>query len=85
MLGHPRSLAYAPFPEADESLLVEDTVEYPIQVNGKVRSRITVPASATEDEVRAAALADPKVVELLDGAEPRKVIVVPGRLVNIVP
>jgi leucyl-tRNA synthetase len=84
MLGHPRSLAYAPFPEADESLLVEDTLEYPIQVNGKVRSRITVPASATEDEVRAAALADPKVVELLEGAEPRKVIVVPGRLVNLV-
>ena len=53
LLGHPRSLAYAAFPVADESLLVEDTVEYPIQVNGKVRSRITVPASAGEDEVRA--------------------------------
>jgi leucyl-tRNA synthetase len=49
-----------------------------------VRSRITVPADADEDAVRAAALADPKVVELLGGAEPRKVIVVPGRLVNIV-
>ena len=83
-LGHPRSLAYEPFPVADESLLVEETVEYPIQVNGKVRSRITVPASAGDDEVRAAALADPKVVELLEGAEPRKVIVVPGRLVNLV-
>jgi leucyl-tRNA synthetase len=84
MLGHPRSLAYEPFPVADEALLVEDTVEYPIQVNGKVRSRITVPASATDDEVRAAALVDPKVAELLEGAEPRKVIVVPGRLVNLV-
>ncbi|HEX4490539.1 MAG TPA: leucine--tRNA ligase [Acidimicrobiia bacterium] len=84
MLGHPQSLAYAPFPVADEALLVEETAEYPIQVNGKVRSRITVPASASDDEVRAAALADPKVVELLEGAEPRKVIVVPGRLVNIV-
>lgn len=83
-LGHPQTLAYAPFPEADPALLVEDTVEYPIQVNGKVRSRMTVPAAATEDEVRAAALADAKVVELLAGAEPRKVIVVPGRLVNIV-
>jgi leucyl-tRNA synthetase len=83
-LGHPQSLAYEPFPEADPSLLVEETVEYPIQVNGKVRSRITVPASATEDDVRAAALADPKVIELLGGAEPRKVIVVPGRLVNVV-
>ncbi|WP_285658507.1 class I tRNA ligase family protein [Actinomycetospora sp. NBRC 106375] len=83
-LGHPDTLAYEPFPEPDPSLLVEDSVEYPIQVNGKVRSRITVPAAAGEDDVRGAALGDPKVVELLAGAEPRKVIVVPGRLVNIV-
>ncbi|WP_433031633.1 leucine--tRNA ligase [Actinomycetospora sp. CA-053990] len=83
-LGHPDSLAFAPFPEADPALLVQDTAEYPIQVNGKVRSRITVPAAAGEDEVRTAALADPKVAELLAGAEPRKVIVVPGRLVNVV-
>ena len=83
-LGHPDTLAFAPFPEADPALLVEDTTEYPIQVNGKVRSRITVPATADEDEVRGAALADPKVTELLAGAEPRKVIVVPGRLVNVV-
>ena len=83
-LGHAETLAYAPFPEADPALLVEDSVEYPIQVNGKVRSRITVPAVAGEDDVRTAALGDAKVVELLAGAEPRKVIVVPGRLVNIV-
>ncbi|GAA4766022.1 leucine--tRNA ligase [Actinomycetospora chibensis] len=83
-LGHPDSLAFAPFPEADPALLVEDSTEYPIQVNGKVRSRITVPATAGQDEVRDAALADPKVAELLAGAEPRKVIVVPGRLVNVV-
>ncbi|MGH3999139.1 MAG: leucine--tRNA ligase [Pseudonocardiaceae bacterium] len=83
-LGHQDSLAHGPFPEADERYLVEDTLEYPIQVNGKVRARVTVPASATEDDVRAAVLSEPKVVELLDGAQPRKVIVVPGRLVNIV-
>ena len=83
-LGHPDTLAFEPIPEADPALLVEDTVEYPIQVNGKVRSRITVPAGAGQDEVRTAALADPKLVELLGGAEPRKVIVVPGRLVNVV-
>ncbi len=64
--------------------LVDDTIEYPIQVKGKVQSRITVAADADEATVRAAALADPKIVELLDG-EPRKVIVVPGRMVNIVP
>jgi leucyl-tRNA synthetase len=83
-LGHEDTLAQGPFPEADERYLVEDTVEYPIQVNGKVRARVTVPASATEDDVRGTALSDPKVVELLAGAEPCKVIVVPDRLVNVV-
>jgi leucyl-tRNA synthetase len=83
-LGHDGSLARGPFPEADERYLVHDTVEYPIQVNGKVRSRVTVPADASQDDVQAAALADEKIVALLDGGEPRKVIVVPGRLVNVV-
>ena len=83
-LGHDGTLAYEPFPVADERYLVADTVEYPIQVNGKVRSRVTVPAEAGQDEVRAAALADAKIVAALAGAEPRKVIVVPGRLVNVV-
>jgi leucyl-tRNA synthetase len=82
-LGHTESLAHGPFPKADERYLVEDTVEYPIQVNGKVRARVTVPASATQDEVKAAALAEEKVAALVSG-EPRKVIVVPGRLVNVV-
>ncbi|MCX6463351.1 MAG: leucine--tRNA ligase [Pseudonocardiales bacterium] len=83
-LGHEGTLAHGPFPVADERFLVADTVEYPIQVNGKVRSRITVAADAPTDAVRAAALADEKVVGLLAGREPRKVIVVPGRLVNVV-
>ncbi|GAA2822069.1 leucine--tRNA ligase [Saccharopolyspora taberi] len=83
-LGHDASLAHGPFPVADDEYLVEDTVEYPIQFNGKVRSRIVVAASAGQDEVKAAALADEKVVAALDGREPRKVIVVPGRLVNVV-
>ncbi|RKT84415.1 leucyl-tRNA synthetase [Saccharopolyspora antimicrobica] len=83
-LGHAESLAHGPFPVADEQYLVEDTAEYPIQVNGKVRSRVVVPASADQDAVKAAALADEKIVAALDGKEPRKVIVVPGRLVNVV-
>jgi leucyl-tRNA synthetase len=83
-LGHDGSLAYEPFPQADERYLVADTVEYPIQVNGKVRSRVTVPADAGQDEIRTAALTDDKIVAALDGAEPKKVIVVPGRLVNVV-
>jgi leucyl-tRNA synthetase len=83
-LGHEESLAHGPFPQADERYLVADTVEYPIQVNGKVRARVTVAASATPDDVRYAALVEPRVVELLEGTQPRKVIVVPGRLVNLV-
>ncbi len=83
-LGHEASLAHGPFPVADERWLVAETAEYPIQVNGKVRSRVTVPADADRDAVLAAALAEEKIVAALDGREPRKVIVVPGRLVNVV-
>ena len=84
-LGHEGSLAHGPFPEADESLLVDDTVEYPIQVKGKVRSRIHVAADASPADVEAAALADPKIAEMLGGEAPKKVIVVPGKMVNVVP
>ncbi|MGY6657136.1 leucine--tRNA ligase [Amycolatopsis sp. TRM77291] len=83
-LGHADSLVHGPFPVVDEKYLVEDSVEYPIQVNGKVRSRVTVPADAGKDAVQAAALADEKVAALVGDGTPRKVIVVPGRLVNIV-
>jgi leucyl-tRNA synthetase len=83
-LGHADSLVQGPFPVVDEKYLVEDSVEYPIQVNGKVRSRVTVPADAASDAVQAAALADEKVAALVGDGTPRKVIVVPGKLVNIV-
>jgi leucyl-tRNA synthetase len=83
-LGHEASLAHGPFPVADERYLVVDTVEYPIQINGKVRSRVTVAADADREQVEATALADEKVVAALSGGSPRKVIVVPGRLVNVV-
>ena len=83
-LGHGTSLAHGPFPSADPRYLVADTVEYPVQVNGKVRGHITVAADADNPTVQAAALADDKVVAFLAGVEPKKVIVVPGRLVNLV-
>ena len=83
-LGHTDSLAVEPFPVADPALLVADTVEYPVQINGKVRSHITVAADLDASTIEATALADPKVVSLLDGATPKKVIVVIGRMVNIV-
>ena len=83
-LGHDTSLAHGPFPVTDPQYLVEDTVEYPVQVNGKVRGHVTVAADADADTLEAAALADEKVQAFLDGATPKKVIVVAGRLVNIV-
>ncbi|QIS23350.1 leucine--tRNA ligase [Nocardia terpenica] len=83
-LGHTTALAHGPFPVADPALLVADSVEYPIQVNGKVRSRISVPADADAATIEAAALTDEKLREFLNGKQPRKVIVVPGRLVNVV-
>ena len=68
----------------DTAMLVADEVEYPVQVNGKVRSRITVAIDASSDQVQALALADEKVQAALGGDAPKKVIVIPGRMVNIV-
>ena len=83
-LGHTDTVTYERFPAADPDLLVDDTVEYPVQVNGKVRGRITVHADADAATVEALALADHKVVAAIGGAAPKKVIVVPGRMVNVV-
>ncbi len=83
-LGHDTSLAHGPFPVADPAYLVDDTVEMPVQVNGKVRGKVTVPADADTAALEVAALADEKVQAFLDGKTPKKVIVVPGRLVNLV-
>ncbi|MEV8026996.1 leucine--tRNA ligase [Cellulosimicrobium funkei] len=83
-LGHDRSLAHEPFPTADERHLVEDTVTCIVQVKGKVRGRIEVPPSISEEDLTAAALAEPNVVRAIDGAEVRKVIVRAPKLVNIV-
>ncbi len=83
-LGQAESLAYEPFPEPDPAYLVVEEVEIPVQVNGKVRARVKVPAAAGEADHEAAARADERIAALLDGDEVRKVIVVPGRLVNFV-
>ena len=82
-LGHEK-LWEAPWPVADEAQLVEDTFELVVQVNGKVRDRFTVPATASEEELVAQARSSEKVQAHVDGAEIRKTIVVPGRLVNFV-
>ena len=83
-LGYEGSVVDAEWPEVDESALVEDTVKYPVSFNGKTRFTIEVPASADRTEVEKVALTDPAAAKWLDGKEPRKVIVVPGRIVNIV-
>jgi len=83
-MGHNDSVVYADFPIADPTQLIDDEVEIPVQIKGKVRSRITIAVNADQASTQAAALADPRIVELLAGAEIRKVIVIPGKLINIV-
>ncbi len=83
-LGHTRTLAYEPWPRYDASLLTEDTIEIPVQINGKVRSRITVAVDAPNDAVLALAKADEIVARNLDGKQIVKEIVVPGKLINLV-
>ena len=83
-LGYDSTVTYRSFPVADPALLVEDTVEVPVQVNGKVRARISVSPDADEATHLAVAMADEKVIAALDGKQPVKTIVVPGRTVNLV-
>lgn len=84
-LGHPASVANAGWPAVDESLLVQDTVTAIVQVKGKVRDRLEVPADITEDALRELALASEQVQRTLDGAGIRTIIVKAPKLVNIVP
>ena len=83
-LGHAGSLAYEPFPVADPALLVDETVEIPVQLNGKVRARIQVPPDADAQTVEETARADLRVAALLEGADVRRVVAVPDRLINFV-
>ncbi len=83
-LGNTRTIAFESFPDADPALLVDDVVEVPVQVNGKVRGKVSVPTGADEAALEAAARADKKVAALLDGTTVRRVVVVPGRMVNFV-
>ncbi|HLJ94561.1 MAG TPA: leucine--tRNA ligase [Gemmataceae bacterium] len=83
-LGHPHTLAYEPWPCFEEALTRAEEIEIPVQINGKLRSKITVPADSGEAELQAAALADERIQSMLQGKQIRKVIVVPRKLVNIV-
>jgi leucyl-tRNA synthetase len=84
LLGNRQSLAYHQWPAFDEAMIKTAEIEIPIQVNGKVRGRVTVPAEASQADLERIAQSDPRILELLAGKQIVKVIVVPGRLVNIV-
>ena len=83
-LGKPYSVHQQSWPKVDEAAAKEDSIEIPVQVNGKVRDRVVVPADASEEEIKSAALASEPVQKYLEGKEPRKVIVANRRLVNVV-
>ena len=83
-LGKPYSIHQQMWPAVDEAAAREDSIEIPVQVNGKVRDRIVVPVDASEEEIRTAALASEIIQKYLEGKEPRKVIVAHGRLVSVV-
>ncbi|MEM8851407.1 MAG: leucine--tRNA ligase [Pseudomonadota bacterium] len=84
LMGGEGFVARAPWPKADPSLLVDDTLTLPIQFNGKKKSEIVVAKDMPKPDIEAAVLADATVQRLLDGSQPKKLIVVPGRIVNVV-
>ena len=83
-LGHTATIAFEPWPAYDEAKLARDTIVIAVQVNGKLRGQIEVPADASEDAIRSAARSDEKVVPFLDGKPIRREIYVKGKLVNLV-
>jgi len=83
-LGHTDSIFEASWPEYNPAFLVEEAFEYPVTVNGKVRTKLHLPLTLTHDEVESAVLNDASVVKYLDGRPVKKVVVVPKRIINVV-
>jgi leucyl-tRNA synthetase len=83
-MGHPASLAYEPFPQFDEALAAEQVVTMPVQIDGKTRFRIEVPADAGEEEIAEATASHPEYARHTGGATISRLVIVPGRIVNIV-
>ena len=84
LLGNEKTLAYETWPEYDEALTVDASVEVPVQIMGKLRSKIVVARGTSKDELLTLAKADPKIAELLEGKTILKEIAVPDRMVNFV-
>ena len=84
LLGHDTLIAEAPWPKADQALLVEDTITIAVQVNGKRRDELTIARDAAKEDIEAAALKLDNVVRAIGGRKIKKVVVVPQRIVNVV-
>ena len=84
LLGNAESIDFAPFPALNEAYLVEDEIEYPVSFNGKMRFKLSLSAELSKEEIEEIVIKDEKVIQLLDGAKPKKIIVVPKKIINIV-
>lgn len=83
-LGHSESISTVPFPKFEEKYLVESTKEYPISFNGKMRFTLELPMDMNREEIESAVMSHEKTAHYLEGREPKKIIIVPGKIVNIV-
>jgi leucyl-tRNA synthetase len=83
-LGHTTSVVHAPFPQFDEAMLREDTFEYPVSINGKLRFKLRLPADISKEEAGELALKDEVAQKWIEGMQVRKIIVVPRKIINIV-
>lgn len=84
LLGNAKSIDFAPFPVLNEAYLVEDEIEYPVSFNGKMRFKLSLSAELSKEEIEEIVMKDEKVIQQLDGAKPKKIIVVPKKIINIV-
>jgi len=84
LLGNAESIDFAPFPILNEAYLVEDEIEYPVSFNGKMRFKLSLSAELSKEEIEEIVMKDEKVIQQLDGAKPKKIIVVPKKIINIV-
>ena len=84
LLGNAESIDFAPFPALNEVYLVEDEIEYPVSFNGKMRFKLSLSAELSKEEIEEIVMKDEKVIQQLDGAKPKKIIVVPKKIINIV-
>lgn len=83
-LGHNESISFAEFPEFDAKWLVEDAKEYPVSFNGKMRFKMELPMDLTKEQIQEAVMSDERTIKQLDGKTPKNVIIVPGKIINIV-